>query len=82
MPFNAIETAEVTLGLSSAEAAVRLAQYGPNRLRPQRQHAIWQFLARFRNPLVVVLLVACVISAVIVIGYLNLGQGLYSICLG
>ena len=65
MPFNAIETAEVTLGLSSAEAAVRLAQYGPNRLRPQRQHAIWQFLARFRNPLVVVLLVACVISAVI-----------------
>ena len=65
MASNTIEMAEAAQGLSSAEAAVRLAQYGPNRLRPQRQHAIWQFLARFRNPLVVVLLVACVISAVI-----------------
>ena len=65
MPFNAIETAEVTLGLSSAEAAARLVQYGPNQLKPRRQAVLWQFLARFRNPLVVVLLVACVISAVI-----------------
>jgi P-type Mg2+ transporter len=51
-------------GLSSAEAAARLKHDGPNRLRPPLQRAVvLQFLAQFRNPLVLVLLVAIVISA-------------------
>ncbi|MDD5332686.1 MAG: magnesium-translocating P-type ATPase [Rhodoferax sp.] len=52
-------------GLTSAEAAGRLKQYGPNRLRPALQRAVLlQFLAQFRNPLVLILLVASGISAV------------------
>jgi Mg2+-importing ATPase len=51
-------------GLTSAEAADRLKQYGPNRLRPALQRAVvLQFLAQFRNPLVLILLVAIGISA-------------------
>lgn len=51
-------------GLSRAEAAERLSQYGPNRLKPVLQRAVvLQFLAQFRNPLVLILLVAIGISA-------------------
>jgi Mg2+-importing ATPase len=51
-------------GLSRAEAAERLKQYGPNRLQPALQRAVLlQFLAHFRNPLVLVLLAASGISA-------------------
>ena len=51
-------------GLTSAEAADRLKQYGPNRLKPALQRAmVLQFLAQFRNPLVLILLVASGISA-------------------
>jgi Mg2+-importing ATPase len=51
-------------GLSSSEAVQRLAQVGPNSFRPNAPHAlIWQFLARFKNPLVVVLLIASSVSA-------------------
>ena len=51
-------------GLTSAEAADRLKQYGPNRLKPALQRAVvLQFLAQFRNPLVLILLVAIGISA-------------------
>lgn len=51
-------------GLTSAQAAQRLAQAGPNRLKPPLQRAVvLQFLAQFRNPLVLVLLVAIGISA-------------------
>ena len=51
-------------GLTSAEAAERLKQYGPNRLRPALQRAVvLQFLAQFRNPLVLILLVASGVSA-------------------
>lgn len=51
-------------GLSRAEAADRLSQYGPNRLKPVLQRAVvLQFLAQFRNPLVLILLVAIGISA-------------------
>ncbi|PWB45626.1 MAG: magnesium-translocating P-type ATPase [Nitrosomonadales bacterium] len=54
----------LSTGLSSAEAAARLNQYGSNQLKPARQRAILlQFLAHFRNPLVVVLLAASGISA-------------------
>ena len=51
-------------GLTSAEATERLKQFGPNRLRPALQRAlVLQFLAQFRNPLVLILLVASGISA-------------------
>lgn len=51
-------------GLTSAEAEKRRQHYGGNRLRPPKQRAVLlQFLAQFRNPLVLVLLVAIVISA-------------------
>ena len=51
-------------GLTRAQAAQRLQQYGPNRLKPARQHAVaLQFLAHFRNPLVLVLLGASGLSA-------------------
>lgn len=51
-------------GLSSSEAAGRLKQLGPNMLRPPQKRAlVLQFLARFKNPLVIILLVASAVSA-------------------
>jgi Mg2+-importing ATPase len=51
-------------GLSSAEAAVRLAQFGPNVIHGERKRAlVIQFLAKFRNPLVIILLAASALSA-------------------
>ncbi len=59
-----MDPAPLSTGLSSAEAAARINQYGPNQLKPARQRAILlQFLAHFRNPLVLVLLAASGISA-------------------
>jgi Mg2+-importing ATPase len=53
-----------TNGLTRDQAARRLRQYGPNRLKPALQRAVaLQFLAHFRNPLVLVLLAASGISA-------------------
>jgi Mg2+-importing ATPase len=49
--------------LSSEEAAARLARYGPNVLAPRaRRLLVVEFLSRFRNPLVLLLLAASVIS--------------------
>ena len=46
-------------GLSTAEAATRLARFGPNKVHGARKGGVLlQYLARFRNPLVIVLLVA------------------------
>jgi len=51
-------------GLSSSDAADRLKREGPNVLRPPRKRAlILQFLARFKNPLVIILLIASAVSA-------------------
>lgn len=51
-------------GLSTREAITRRAQFGPNLFRDHREHSlILQFLARFKNPLVILLLVASAISA-------------------
>jgi Mg2+-importing ATPase len=51
-------------GLSSNEARVRLSCVGPNTLSHHRGPSlIRQFLARFKNPLVVVLLLASSVSA-------------------
>ena len=51
-------------GLSSDEALKRLRRIGPNVLRPRRERAVvLQLLARFQNPLILLLLVASGISA-------------------
>ena len=51
-------------GLSSAEAGARLTRSGPNLFRDhQEQSLMLQFLSRFKNPLVILLLVASAISA-------------------
>jgi magnesium-transporting ATPase (P-type) len=51
-------------GLTSGEAAERLTRYGPNLFHPQRRNAfLFQFLSKFSNPLVIILLVASAISA-------------------
>ncbi|MBI3801306.1 MAG: magnesium-translocating P-type ATPase [Deltaproteobacteria bacterium] len=51
-------------GLKSEEANTRLAQYGPNVFTTHRHRAlVLEFLARFRNPLVILLLAASGISA-------------------
>src|SRR5262249_18548461 len=51
-------------GLRSEEASTRLSQYGPNLLTVHPRRAlILEFLSRFRNPLVVLLLIASGISA-------------------
>lgn len=51
-------------GLSSSEAAGRLRKFGPNVLQTvKKNHLIWQFLSKFLNPLVIILIVASFISA-------------------
>jgi P-type Mg2+ transporter len=51
-------------GLSSSEARSRLKRYGPNQVRDQRHTPlVWQFLRRFRNPLVLILVAASIVSA-------------------
>lgn len=51
-------------GLSSAEAAARRLRYGRNVLEERRRLSLpLEFLGRFRNPLVLILLAAAVISA-------------------
>lgn len=51
-------------GLGGAEAAARLIHFGPNLIHAERKRAlILQFLAKFRNPLVIILLTASALSA-------------------
>jgi Mg2+-importing ATPase len=51
-------------GLESNEAASYLKHYGPNVFHPQRKNAkLLQFLSKFNNPLIIILLVASAISA-------------------
>ena len=59
------DLATVATGLSGAEAKARLAKYGPNRFRERQEKSLLlQYLARFKNPLVIILLVASAVSAV------------------
>ena len=52
-------------GLSGAEAARRLAEYGPNEPAPVRRlRRVVQLLQLFANPLVIILLVASAISGI------------------
>ena len=53
-------------GLSEAEAEARRRTFGPNLLRPRAERAwLLQFLAHFRNPLVLVLLAASAIAGML-----------------
>jgi Mg2+-importing ATPase len=59
------ELADRESGLADAEAASRLRQAGPNRMADWRRPALWrQFLERFRNPLILVLIAASSLSAI------------------
>jgi Mg2+-importing ATPase len=49
-------------GLSDDEAGRRLAQFGPNEVSRKRPSTVIQFLAHFKNPLVIILLIAAAIS--------------------
>jgi Mg2+-importing ATPase len=51
-------------GLNTAEVRSRLTVYGPNDAATVKRSPLWlQFLTRFRNPLVIILLVASGLSA-------------------
>ncbi len=51
-------------GLQNSEATARLAHFGPNLLHPVRKRMIFmQFLSKFLNPLVLILLTASIILA-------------------
>ena len=51
-------------GLDSAEVRSRLATYGPNDAATVKRTPLWlQFLARFKNPLIIILLIASGVSA-------------------
>jgi Mg2+-importing ATPase len=53
-------------GLSSQEAAALLSQYGPNDPAPvKRGAAVFELLLLFLNPLVIILLVACLVSFIL-----------------
>jgi Mg2+-importing ATPase len=58
------ETDTPAQGLTSAQSAEQLAKFGPNVFHPDDRHTLLrQFLSRFKNPLVVVLLLASSVSA-------------------
>jgi len=53
-------------GLTRAEAASRLAEYGPNRLPEPKQAGLWLLFARqFLSPFIYILIVAAVVSLLI-----------------
>ena len=52
-------------GLSAGEASSRLAQYGPNELEKEEKTPLWKrFFEQMADPMVIMLIVAAVISAV------------------
>ena len=60
---SAGELDRAATGLTSAEAAERLTSYGPNELPRARPVRLWQMIAgQVRDPLVIVLLVAAVLT--------------------
>ena len=60
------QSPDQTQGLRSAQAATLLEQWGPNRFVETRTLPVWaQFLSHFRNPLVLILLVASTLSALL-----------------
>ena len=58
------ELATTEAGLDAASAAQRLGMYGPNdAAADKRRPPVLQFLARFANPLIIILLLASALSA-------------------
>lgn len=58
--------AALPTGLTQAEAGARLQANGPNRIEAKSARPLWwQFLTRFRNPLVLILLLASAISVAV-----------------
>jgi P-type Mg2+ transporter len=58
------QLATTQVGLTTSEAQSRLATCGPNDATTDKRSPLWlQFLTRFRNPLVIILLVASGLSA-------------------
>ena len=52
------------MGLTHDEVRTRLSRYGRNEFRDRPERAVWvEFLRRFRNPLVLILIAASVVSA-------------------
>src|SRR5947209_759549 len=59
------EGTDLARGLTSAEAAARLEQYGPNAFTAAKKESGWvAFLRQYRDPMQIVLLVAGVVSGV------------------
>ncbi len=60
-------------GLSSQEAARRMEQYGPNKLKEAPKPTVWQrFLAQLKDPMLIILMIAAAVSAATtVIDYLQ-----------
>ena len=53
-------------GLSPDEAAARLARYGPNLLKAKEQStAFGIFIRQFKNPIIIILLVATIVSGIV-----------------
>ena len=64
LPAGTAELAAMNDGLTGAAAAARLARFGPNLFRGKQDKSLLrQFLSRFKNPLVLILLVASAVSA-------------------
>ncbi|MDO5107570.1 MAG: HAD-IC family P-type ATPase, partial [Coriobacteriaceae bacterium] len=56
---------DVKLGLSSRDAAARLEKNGPNKLKEAEKDPLWKrFFAMMADPMVIMLIIAAVISAV------------------
>ncbi len=63
--MTSLSTPRPSSGLTTSESVSRLAQFGPNIIGgSQRRAVIFEFLYHFRNPLVLILLVAGVFSAI------------------
>ncbi|MGC2458103.1 MAG: magnesium-translocating P-type ATPase [Gallionellaceae bacterium] len=64
LPAGTADLATMATGLSGAEAKARLARFGPNLFRQRHEKSLLlQYLIRFKNPLVIILLVASAVSA-------------------
>jgi Ca2+-transporting ATPase len=54
---------DATSGLSAAEAAIRLGQYGPNRIAREKPPSVWAVAAgQFRNPMNIMLVAVSIVS--------------------
>ena len=58
------QLASTSKGLTSNEAESRLLQFGKNLIHDEKKHSlIYQFLIKFKNPLVIILFIASLLSA-------------------